>query len=242
MTDRLTGTYLMFAGPAGTGKTIAAEALAHELGLPVQLLEISALFSRWVGDFEEHVDKVFAAAQASGALLVVERGGRDPRSAHAGAARTGPLRERWDRAHPQPAGAVHRVTSSSPRTCSGPTTSIPRSTGGSPRWCASTNQTPTSARRCGGRSGRRALATATEVVLRFDLGPEGRDAYFRRLAHEHPLSGGSISNIARSATFLAAARDDDVPTITEPDVRQALAQELAKIGDFRSLTLARSRS
>jgi hypothetical protein len=80
-----------------------------------------------------------------------------------------------------------------------------------------------------------------EVVLRFDLGPDGRDAYFRRLAQDYPLSGGSISNIARSATFLAAARDDDIPTITERDVKEALAQELAKIGDFRSLTLARSR-
>ena len=71
MTDRQTGTYLLFAGPAGTGKTLAAEALANELGLPVQLLEISALFSRWVGDFEERVDRVFQAAQSGGALLVV---------------------------------------------------------------------------------------------------------------------------------------------------------------------------
>jgi hypothetical protein len=80
-----------------------------------------------------------------------------------------------------------------------------------------------------------------DVELRFDLGPQSQEDYFRTLARDHPLSGGSISNIARSATFLAVARDDDSPTITDLDLKNALAQELTKIGDFRSLMLARTR-
>lgn len=241
MTDRLTGTYLLFAGPPGTGKTIAAEALAHELGLPVQLLEISSLLSKWVGEFEEHVDKVFAATQASGALLVVNEAdailgprtqvvhGQD-RYANAGTAHLLSRLEQFtgfvvfttnllgtNNIDP----AFHRRLTALVRfhqPDAGQRETLWRSV-----W-------PTTAR------------DGTEVVLRFDLGSEGRDMYFRRLAQEHPLSGGSISNIARSATFLAAARADDVPTITETDLGHALAQELAKIGDFRSLTLARSRS
>jgi len=241
MTDRLTGTYLLFAGPAGTGKTIAAEALAHELGLPVQLLEISALFSRWVGDFEEHVDKVFAAAQASGALLVANEAdailgprtqilhGQD-RYANAGTAHILSRLEQFS-------GYVVFTTNLLGTNNIDPAfhrriTALVRfhQPDAAQRETLWRSVWPTTAR------------DGTEVVLRFDLGPAGRDAFFRRLAHEHPLSGGSISNIARSATFLAAAREDAVPTITETDVRQALAQELAKIGDFRSLTLARSRS
>jgi vesicle-fusing ATPase len=241
MTDRLTGTYLLFAGPAGTGKTIAAEALAHELGLPVQLLEISALFSRWVGDFEEHVDKVFAAAQASGALLVANEAdailgprtqvlhGQD-RYANAGTAHILSRLEQFT-------GYVVFTTNLLGTNNIDPAfhrriTALVRfhQPDAAQRETLWRSVWPTTAR------------DGTEVVLRFDLGPEGRDAYFRRLAHEHPLSGGSISSIARSATFLAAAREDDVPTVTERDLSRALAQELAKIGDFRSLTLARSRS
>jgi AAA+ superfamily predicted ATPase len=240
MTDRLTGTYLLFAGPAGTGKTIAAEALAHELGLPVQLLEISALFSRWVGDFEEHVDKVFAAAQASGALLVANEAdailgprtqvvhGQD-RYANAGTAHILSRLEQF-------AGYVVFTTNLLGTNNIDPAfhrriTALVRfhQPDAEQREALWRSVWPPSAR------------DGNEVVLRFDLGPDGRDAYFRRLAQDYPLSGGSISNIARSATFLAAARDDDIPTITERDVKEALAQELAKIGDFRSLTLARSR-
>lgn len=238
MTDRLTGTYLMFAGPPGTGKTIAAEALANELGLPVQLLEISALFSRWVGDFEEHVDRVFAAAQASGALLVVNEAdailgprtevlhGQD-RYANAG---TSHILSRLE----QFTGHVVFTTNLLGANNIDPAfhrriTAIVRfhQPDLDQRVDLWRSVWPTSTRDGG------------PVELLFQLGTQTRDAYFRDLAAEHPLSGGSIANIARSATFLAAARNPEVLTITDVDLRQALAQELTKIGDFRSLTKVR---
>jgi hypothetical protein len=241
MTDRLTGTYLMFAGPAGTGKTLAAEALAHELGLPVQLLEISALFSRWVGDFEKHVDRVFAAAQASGALLVVNEAdailgprtqvlhGQD-RYANAG---TSHILSRLE----QFTGHVVFTTNLLGSNSIDPAfhrriTAVVRfhQPDADQREELWRSVWPTNT-----RDGR-------HVEQHCDLGSQSRDDYFRNLARDHPLSGGSIANIARSAAFRAAARNADDPTITDLDMREALKQELTKIGDFRSLMLARVRS
>jgi SpoVK/Ycf46/Vps4 family AAA+-type ATPase len=241
MTDRLTGTYLMFAGPAGTGKTIAAEALAHELGLPVQVLEISALFSRWVGDFEEHVDRVFAAAQASGALLVVNEAdailgprtqvvhGQD-RYANAGTAHILSRLEQF---------TGHVVF----------TTNMLGTNSVDPAFHRRITATvhfhqPDVHQRA--QLWRTVWPTRTrdgqEVKLEFDLGARSQEDYFAKLATEHPLSGGSIANVARSATFLAAARGAEIPTITDADIQAALGQELTKIGDFRSLMKSGAQS
>jgi hypothetical protein len=80
------------------------------------------------------------------------------------------------------------------------------------------------------------------VKLEFDLGAHSQEDYFAKLATEHPLSGGSIANVARSATFLAAARGAEIPTITDADIQAALGQELTKIGDFRALMKSGAQS
>lgn len=235
MTDRQTGTYLLFAGPAGTGKTLAAEALAHELGLPVQLLEISALFSRWVGDFEERVDRVFQAAQSGGALLVVNEAdailGPRTQVVHA--------QDRYANA-----GTAHVLSR------------LEQFTGHvvfTTNLLGVNNIDPAFHRRITAvvrfhqpdREQREELwrsvwptrtRDGAEVEIAFE---PGADAYFSDLARDHALSGGSIANVARSATFRAAARDADTPVVTQDDVRAALSQELSKIGDFRSLTRTR---
>ncbi len=127
--SRLTGTYLMFAGPPGTGKTMAAEAIANELGLPVQYLELSALLSRWVGEFEKSVDKVFATAEGNGGIVILNE-------ADAVLARrtdVDSVNARYANASTSICSAVSsssRDTSSSPRTSWAPTASIRRSIDG----------------------------------------------------------------------------------------------------------------
>jgi hypothetical protein len=232
ITDRQTGTYLLFAGPAGTGKTLAAEALANELGLPVQLLEISALFSRWVGDFEERVDRVFQAAQAGGALLVVNEadailGPRtqvlqaQDRYANAGTAHVLSRLEQFT-GHVVFTTNLLGVNNIDPAFHRRITTVVrfqqPDRRQREELW---RSVWPTQTR------------DGAEVQIFFEPGSEG---YFRDLARDHPLSGGSIANIARSATFLAAARDAEAPVVMQADVRAALSLELRKIGDFRFLT------
>ena len=66
-----TGTALAFnfAGPSGTGKTICAEAIAHELGKRLLLVRYAELESMWFGETPKNVTAVFRLAQEEDAVL-----------------------------------------------------------------------------------------------------------------------------------------------------------------------------
>jgi SpoVK/Ycf46/Vps4 family AAA+-type ATPase len=66
-----TGTALAFnfAGPSGTGKTICAEAIAHELGKRLLLVRYSELESMWFGETPKNVSAVFRLAEEQEAVL-----------------------------------------------------------------------------------------------------------------------------------------------------------------------------
>jgi SpoVK/Ycf46/Vps4 family AAA+-type ATPase len=59
----------MFAGDSGTGKTLAARVLAAELGLELYRIDLATIVSKWVGETEKNLERVFAAAQGSSAVL-----------------------------------------------------------------------------------------------------------------------------------------------------------------------------
>jgi len=63
------GTIALFAGPSGTGKTAAAEALATQLGRPIQRVDLSQVESPFIGETEKNLRQLFDAAEQSGALL-----------------------------------------------------------------------------------------------------------------------------------------------------------------------------
>jgi SpoVK/Ycf46/Vps4 family AAA+-type ATPase len=65
------GTSALFAGPAGTGKTLAAEALANELGLPLYRVDLSKVLSKYVGETEKNLGRLFDAAEDAGAVLLL---------------------------------------------------------------------------------------------------------------------------------------------------------------------------
>jgi hypothetical protein len=60
---------VLFCGPAGSGKTLAAYVLAEALSLSILRVDLSRVVSKYVGDTEENLDAVFADAKASGAIL-----------------------------------------------------------------------------------------------------------------------------------------------------------------------------
>ncbi len=66
-----TGTALAFnfAGPSGTGKTICAEAIAHELGKQLLLVRYSEMESMWFGETPKNVAAVFRLAEEEDAVL-----------------------------------------------------------------------------------------------------------------------------------------------------------------------------
>jgi AAA+ superfamily predicted ATPase len=67
-----TGTTALFAGPSGTGKTMAAGIIAKELGLPIYRIDLARLFSKWIGETEKNLDRVFRAAEDSNAVLFLD--------------------------------------------------------------------------------------------------------------------------------------------------------------------------
>lgn len=70
--DRGLGIGALFAGASGTGKTMAAEVLANELGLDLYRIDLSALISKYIGETEKNLRQVFDAAETGGAILLFD--------------------------------------------------------------------------------------------------------------------------------------------------------------------------
>ena len=66
------GITALFSGPSGTGKTLAAEVLAHALGLDLYHIDLSAVVSKYIGETEKNLRRVFDAAEAGGAVLLFD--------------------------------------------------------------------------------------------------------------------------------------------------------------------------
>jgi len=66
------GTAVLFAGSSGTGKTMAAEVLAQELRLDLYRIDLSAVVSKYIGETEKNLRRVFDAAEAGGAILLFD--------------------------------------------------------------------------------------------------------------------------------------------------------------------------
>jgi len=67
--SRVIGVTALFAGPSGTGKTLAAEAIARELGFDLYRIELASVVSKYIGETERNLERVFAAAEHANAVL-----------------------------------------------------------------------------------------------------------------------------------------------------------------------------
>lgn len=63
------GLVVLFTGPPGTGKTMAAEVIAGELGLDLYRIDLSQVVSKYIGDTEKSLDRLFTAAEGANAIL-----------------------------------------------------------------------------------------------------------------------------------------------------------------------------
>lgn len=66
------GTAALFAGESGTGKTMAAEALAHELGLDLYVVSLPSIVSKYIGETEKNLERVFSAAETLDAVVLFD--------------------------------------------------------------------------------------------------------------------------------------------------------------------------
>jgi len=63
------GINALFAGASGTGKTMAAEVIANELGLELFKIDLASVVSKYIGETEKNLERIFAAAEQANAIL-----------------------------------------------------------------------------------------------------------------------------------------------------------------------------
>jgi len=66
------GVTALFCGPSGTGKTMAAQAIARELGTRAYMVDLSRVVSKYIGQTEANLDAVFNDAERAGAVLLFD--------------------------------------------------------------------------------------------------------------------------------------------------------------------------
>jgi SpoVK/Ycf46/Vps4 family AAA+-type ATPase len=66
------GVTALFAGDPGTGKTLAAEVIATEVGIDLMIVDLSRLVSKWIGETEKNLAEVFDAAERTQAVLLFD--------------------------------------------------------------------------------------------------------------------------------------------------------------------------
>lgn len=62
----------LFSGEPGTGKTMAASVISSALGLELVRIDLSSVTSKWVGETEKHLAKIFDEAQTANAMLLFD--------------------------------------------------------------------------------------------------------------------------------------------------------------------------
>ena len=67
--ERRYSTITLFSGPTGKGKAMTAEVLARELKLDLYRVDLSAVISKYIGETEKNLKRVFAAAEKCKAIL-----------------------------------------------------------------------------------------------------------------------------------------------------------------------------
>jgi SpoVK/Ycf46/Vps4 family AAA+-type ATPase len=70
--SRRRGLTGLFAGPSGTGKTMAAEVLAGELGLDLYAVDLATVVDKYVGETEKNLDRIFAESERVNGVILFD--------------------------------------------------------------------------------------------------------------------------------------------------------------------------
>jgi SpoVK/Ycf46/Vps4 family AAA+-type ATPase len=70
--NRGLGISALFAGASGTGKTMSAEVLAGALELDLYRIDLSAVVSKYIGETEKNLRRIFDAADSGGVILLFD--------------------------------------------------------------------------------------------------------------------------------------------------------------------------
>jgi SpoVK/Ycf46/Vps4 family AAA+-type ATPase len=205
------GVTALFHGASGTGKTMAAIGIAQRLNIRVLRIDLSRVVSKYIGETEKNIDRIFLDASRSGAAILIDE-------AEALLGKRSEVKDAHDRyANIEVAYLLQRMETYEGLAIL--TTNLRQ------------NLDPAFLRRL-----RfvidfpRPDADAREKIWRRCL-PSGShelsEAAFRHLARKVDLTGGNIRQITLRAAFLAAAAGS---RIALPHIAHAASAELTKLG------------
>ncbi len=66
------GLTMLFSGPPGTGKTMAAQVMARELGVDLYRLDLASVMSKYIGETEKNLRRLFQEAEEAGAAVLID--------------------------------------------------------------------------------------------------------------------------------------------------------------------------
>jgi AAA+ superfamily predicted ATPase len=216
------GVTALFHGPSGTGKTMAALAVARKLGIQLLRIDLSRVVSKYIGETEKNIDRVFDDAQRSGSALLIDE-------ADALLGKRSEVKDAHDRyANIEVAYLLQRMEAYEGLAIM--TTNLRQNLDSAfLRRLRFIIDFP------------RPDAQARETIWRQCLPERARhldDADFRHLARRVELTGGHIRQITLRAAFMAAAADT---TIGMPHITRATNAEYAKLG-MAPVSLERSNA
>lgn len=211
------GLRALFAGPSGTGKTMTAGVVAHELGVDVYRVDLSQTVSKYIGETEKNLERIFQAAERAHAILFFDE-------ADALLGKRSEVKDAHDRyANIEVAYLLQRLED-----------------------FAGIVIVATNVSRNIDTAFSRRMQFVVEFPLPGvgererlwrsmfpSTAPMAADVDFDFLSRRFELAGGDIRNVALEAAFLAAS---SAQSISMRHVAQALAHELVKQGRSPSIT------
>lgn len=188
------GLNVLFHGPPGTGKTMASEALAHALQLDLYKIDLSQVVSKYIGETEKSLNRIFTAAQNANAILLFDE-------ADALLGKRSEVKDAHDRyANLEVAYLLQKMEEYEGITIL--TTNLRQ------------NLDDAFTRRIRFILEFPFPKEESRLLIWQGMWPENTpmssDVDFQLMAEKFELAGGSIRNIALSAAFLAAAEDGEV--------------------------------
>jgi ATP-dependent 26S proteasome regulatory subunit len=211
------GLKVLFAGTSGTGKTMTAGVIARELGLDLYKIDLSGVVSKYIGETEKNLDRIFRASHSSNAILFFDE-------ADALFGKRSEVKDAHDRyANIEVAYLLQKMEEHEGAVILASNLSKNIDDAFSRRMHYVVEfPLPDEALRerlwCG--------MFPVEVPL-------GEDVDFCFLAKQFPIAGGDIKNIALDAAFLAA---QDGQMVTMKQLINAMARQMLKQGKIPSPT------
>ena len=209
------GLKSLFAGASGTGKTMAAGVIARELELDLYKIDLSGIVSKYIGETEKNLDRIFRAAKSSNAILFFDE-------ADALFGKRSEVRDAHDRyANIEVAYLLQKIEDYEGVVilASNLSKNIDEAFSRRMHYVVEFPLPDENYR---------------ERLWRTMFPPEmplGSDVDFQFLARKFPIAGGDIRNVALDAAFLAA---QDGKVVTMRQLARALARQMMKQGKIPS--------